>query len=87
MQFVVHLLFFPATTTEMEHVHRLKLKEIQWKKGTQTEDVCVKGQEIFYRNIVPHREINMQLRGNDVRAMGNSSSGTRYHSYLKKRKQ
>lgn len=32
----------------MEHVHRLELKEIQWKGGTQTEDACLKGQEIFY---------------------------------------
>ena len=87
MQFVVHFLFFPARTAEMEHVHRLKLKEIQWKRGTQTEDACVKDQEIFYGNIMSHRKINMELRGNDVRVTGNSSSGTRYHSYLKKRKQ
>jgi len=69
----VHLLFFPSRTAETEHVHRLKLKEIQWKRGMQTEDTCVKGQEIFYGNIMPHRKTNMQLRGNDVRVMGTSS--------------
>lgn len=80
----MNLLFFPA---EMEHVHRLKLKEIQWKRGTQTEDACVKGQKIFYGNTMPHRKINMRLRENFVRVMGNSNSGACYHNYFKKRKE
>lgn len=84
MQFVMHLLFFPARTIDTEHVHRLKPKESQWKGGTQTEDAHVKGQEIFYGNIMPHRKINMQLRGNFVRVMGNSNPGAHYHNYLKK---
>lgn len=66
MLFVVHT-FFPARTAEMKHVHRLKLKEIQWKTETQFEAANVGGQEIFSKNIMPHRKINMQLRGNDTR--------------------
>lgn len=87
MLFVVHAFFFPARTAEMKHVHRLKLKEIQWKTETQFEAANVEGQEIFCKTIMPHRKINMQLRGNDTRVMGNSRSRNRYHSYFRKSKQ
>lgn len=82
----MHLLFFPARTTEMENVHRLKQKEIQWKRGTQPEDACVKGQEIFYGNIRTHRKTYAAER-QFCKSYGKQQFWTCYHNYLKKRKE